>query len=397
LCNSWQKNFVIKFSPLLNIWFFPKWYLNKTDPQLGVFIQKHARAIALRNRVSVLYVHSTEGLSEEFETETKSANNFSETIIYFRKSNGLLSKPVNFIRYLKAFRKGIIQIRQKSGRPDVILAYILLRPALLASFYANKFNIPFIISEQWSGYVTGKFSKRPLLIRKFTRSIVKKANALTCVSKFLIEGMIANRIINANTFITPNCIEINSFNTNNKNDKTYILLVADLVDEIKNISGVIRMVANVREEKQFELHIVGHGRDEEMLKALVDDLNLNDIVFFEGIKTNKQVYEYLNRCNFLVMNSRFETFSLICAEAMSCGKPVLATRCGGPDDFVTPETGILIEPGNDKELQSEFLKMINSSDEYDPEKIIAHAHQMFSAEVVSETFEKVFNSVVKHR
>lgn len=81
---------------------------------------------------------------------------------------------------------------------------------------------------------------------------------------------------------------------------------------------------------------------------------LNTFVIFEGLKSNQEVYSYLLRCDFLVMNSRFETFSLICCEAMSCGKPVLATRCGGPQEFVDDKTGILIDVDDDVALEKNF-------------------------------------------
>jgi glycosyltransferase involved in cell wall biosynthesis len=97
------------------------------------------------------------------------------------------------------------------------------------------------------------------------------------------------------------------------------------------------------------------------------------------------------------MNSRFETFSLICAEAMSCGKPVLATRCGGPDDFVTGETGILIEPDNDLQLRDNFRHMLFHYGDYDSEMVKRHAEQYFSAGIVSEGFDKMYDAVMKQR
>lgn len=99
------------------------------------------------------------------------------------------------------------------------------------------------------------------------------------------------------------------------------------------------------------MRIIGQGKDKEMLIEIARELGvLNSNVIFEGLKSNPEVYQYLQKSDFLVMNSRFETFSLICCEALSCGKPVLATRCGGPQEFIDDEVGVLIDVDDDVQL-----------------------------------------------
>src|SRR6185436_18723036 len=121
-------------------------------------------------------------------------------------------------------------------------------------------------------------------------------------------------------------------------------------------------------------------KDENHLKELSKKLDvLDSVIFFHGVKTNEEVFQFLHACDFLVMNSRFETFSLICIEAMSCGKAVLATDCGGPSGFMNHENGILIAPGNDDELKSALLKMISDYKNYDPELLKKFAVTNFSA------------------
>ncbi len=379
-----------------NIWLFPKWYPNKEDPQLGVFIQKHARAIARKNNISVLYIHSVSNTDKKYEIVFQKTENVQEIIIYFRKDRSAFRSLVNFIRYIKSVSNGIKILKEKSPKPDVVHAYILLRTGFIAKYISMKYKIPYVVSEQWSGYVTGRFERKPALWKLLSKNIVKNAAALTVVSRFLAGGMKKAGLTNKNLFITPNCIEtIRTETTMTTHQSVYVLLVADLVDEIKNISGVIRMISTLEEINNFELHIIGHGKDEKMLKKLVEDLSIGGKVFFEGLKTNTEVYHYLQKCDFLVMNSRYETFSLICAEAMSCGKPVLATRCGGPDEFVTPLTGLLIDPDDSEALRNSFNYMLTNFGSFDKQKIINFAHQLFSPERSSEEFDKVYQTALR--
>jgi glycosyltransferase involved in cell wall biosynthesis len=368
-----------------------KWYPNREDPQLGVFIQKHAEAISIHDDIQVLYLHSTDELNIT-ECVISGNSKLKEIIVYYRKGSG---KIFNAFYYLLALKKGFKEIRKNNFRPEIYHAYILTRPGIIAwllSFFQKK---PYLISEQWSGFITGKYLKERRIKKFITRYIVKNASAVTSVSHFLKNRMNESGLKN-NTFkIIPNVIEqYNSSPVNISNNSVYVLLVADLVDEIKNVSGVIKMISRVETEISFVLHIIGRGPDENMLRQLTKDLKLEEKIFFEGIKTNAEVYSYLQRCDFLVMNSRYETFSLICAEAMSCGKPVLATRCGGPNEFVTSENGILIDPDNENELKKNFLFMLKNFRAFNSEKIMNHSHELFSKEKISKAFHDLYNSIL---
>ena len=105
---------------------------------------------------------------------------------------------------------------------------------------------------------------------------------------------------------------------------------------------------------------------------------------------NEEVYKYLSECSFLVMNSNLETFSLICAEALCRGKPVVATRCGGPEDFLSEETGMLIEPGNDVQLSDAMQRMIQQFRNYEPSKLKMFATDHFSADKIGKMYVDIY-------
>ena len=382
----------------LNIWMITKWYPNREDTQFGVFIQKHARAISLYNNIDVLYIHPIINLSNNFEIDEKENNGLKEVIIYFKKNTSVFGKIINSIRYLVALNKGVKILSNKISNPDILHAYILTRTGIVAWYLSFRKKIPFIISEQWSGYVTGKFLKSSFIKKMITRFIARKASAITSVSSYLLIGMKTCGLINSTSRIIPNVIENTDVNTIAVNrNQINVLMVADLVDEIKNISGVIRMISQTDHTSSFTLQIIGGGQDENKLKKLASDLNLLDgIIFFEGQKNNSEVYNYLRNCDFLILNSRYETFSLICAEAMSCGKPVLATACGGPNEFVTKETGLLIKPDNDEELKENFEFMLKHFHEYDSLWIANYAKSMFSMEKVGKAFQILYSSIKNH-
>lgn len=385
------------------ILFLTKWYPTRYDPQMGVFIRKHAQAVAKFYDVAVLHVFSDEHLREKkYELVATREYDLETVLVYFKKypsSISILAKVVNFSRYCSATFTGLKYIRKNFGDHDITHAYILLRPALTAYFLKLFRRKPFVVSEQWSGFATGKYSRKNTLEKLLTKFIIKKADAVTVVSEFLKNQMIRNGL-KTDFKVIHNIIESRHLQSNVLvGEKVKILVVADLVDEIKNVSGILRAVSEiVSSQKNIELNIIGDGKDKEKLQELASSLNLlNTSVFFHGLKSNDEVYQYILSSDFLVMNSNFETFSLICAEAISCGKPVVATRCGGPQEFITEETGMLIEPGNQQQLVHAMHQMISGFRNYSPEKLKQLARSKFSSEIIGEKFRNVYETLPRSR
>jgi len=374
--------------------------MNRHDPQLGVFIRKHASAAALYCDVTLLSVFGDADQKNKIEIEEKNENNIWSVVAYFKRFNspiGAVNSFINLFRYLHATRKALKYIHKKKGRHDISHAYILLRPALIAWWLKISKGIPFVISEQWSGYATGVFENKNFLEKSLSRLVFSKAATVTSVSTFLKNKMESAGLKN-NFTITQNVVEPVEKKSSPlpANNKIKILTVADLVDKIKNVTATIEAVAEIsKHNAEIEFHIVGHGKDANFLKDLSRKLHVLDtVVFFHGVKTNEEVFQFLHACDFLVMNSRHETFSLICIEAMSCGKPVIATDSGGPSEFMNPENGILIAPGNAEHLTSALKKMITEFKTYDSELLKKFAGENFSASETGKKFLEIYRKVL---
>jgi glycosyltransferase involved in cell wall biosynthesis len=102
----------------------------------------------------------------------------------------------------------------------------------------------------------------------------------------------------------------------------------------------------------------------------------------------------MRRSHVIVLSSNFETFGLVLAEAMACGKPVISTRSGGPEDFVTEETGILVSAHDSSALAEALIQMRQRYDRYDPALIRAHCVERFSERQFVRKLEDIYRQVI---
>lgn len=113
----------------------------------------------------------------------------------------------------------------------------------------------------------------------------------------------------------------------------HLVSAGRLVGE-KGFDLLIDAVAQLRRQGQdCTLAIYGEGPLRPALQARIDSLGLGDHVHLRGHVADLR--PVLEPASLFVLASRREGFGNVLIEAMAAGVPVLATRCGGPDSFIT--------------------------------------------------------------
>jgi len=73
-------------------------------------------------------------------------------------------------------------------------------------------------------------------------------------------------------------------------------------------------------------------------------------VNFLGLISNDHVHAEMKSADAFVLSSHYETFGVVLIEALACGKPIIATSCGGPECIVNKKNGLLITPRDIEKL-----------------------------------------------
>ena len=108
---------------------------------------------------------------------------------------------------------------------------------------------------------------------------------------------------------------------------------------------------------------------------MISRYELGDRVTLHGQADRDEVRRYMQACHGYVLSSRHETFGNVLVEAMASGKPCVATRCGGPTDILSGQTGIYCDPDSEGALRVAIQALIHTR--WDPHAIRAEAVSRF--------------------
>ncbi len=381
----------------LHILHLPRWYPNAHSVQNGIFIKKQVEALGKLHRNTVIFVNSAPNDYVGPNSIEEDKDQVLTIIRYFKKGNRI----TNTLRYFVEFRKALKIAFRHYGKPDIVHAHVLLRTFVLAYILQMIYKIPYMITEHWTGYHSGLFIGKSKVYQKLTEFCMQRAKAIALVSSTLKNDLTrlvqlkADRIV-----LIPNIIHFPDVKIEKQqlSEVPVLLVVADLNDEHKNISGILEAFAELGKEIKAKLVIVGDGTDRSMLQDKAEILGLlNKNVFFEGERSNSEVYEYYQKASLLILNSNFETFGMVAAEAIACHLPVVATQCGGVQDFLNEKNSFLIPKNNKQALVAAIKSALAVQQTFPSNEAVLELKQKFSNEAVAAQISETYYSILKQQ
>ncbi|HNR54659.1 MAG TPA: glycosyltransferase [Flavobacteriales bacterium] len=368
----------------------PKWWPNERDPQLGDFIRKQVQSLARFTEVTVLLIEAS--AADEHSVRMTRSDGLMVVRSSYPASGSRVKawrKLVNLVRYRHAAYAGWRTVHSERGMPAITHVHILVRPALIAWWLKRRFGIPYILSEQSSEYLDGTYQRKGSLFHALNTMLFKEATAVTAVSNWLGDGLVKLGLC-SHYEVVPNVIPGLDRPLPQRGAADHFLVVADLVDRTKNVSGVIRSVALLHQRRVLvRLDIIGDGPDLAQLRELAVELGVKDRIVFLGRLPNSGVLDHMANVGAVIINSNVETFSVVTGEALAQGKPVIATRCGGPEAFVRPDNGLLIPVGDTAALADAMAQFVRDHERYDPQRIREGLSSTFGPDAVGKAFLRI--------
>ncbi|MDR3625446.1 MAG: glycosyltransferase [Ignavibacteriaceae bacterium] len=396
------------FKPLrYKILFLASWFPNRTSKVLGIFVQKKALAVSKMCNVAVLYVTPDIQLKgKNFDVECNNESGIITVRVYFKfLSSGVLRKILYNFSFVFAYYLGWKRIKKEWGNPDLIHVNVIDRAGYIALILKYIKKIRYVITEHSTpdiNYLRGITPKTKMPL-KFLKSIVIKNSEFMNVDSSASLEYYKKVGFKGNLGVIKNVVDIYPEYIVKKNrirkDNIKRAVHISILNGRKNVADIIRAfdhICNKLNKKDIEFHLIGEGEQKDQLMSQAQECGLlNKNIFFHGFVDESTKLKILTDSDFHILNSDEEGFSVVTAEAILYGIPVIATKCGGPEDFVPKEVGILIERRNLQQLIDSILYMAENSHNYDPEVLQEFGKKEFSPDVICQKTYDVYKRVLK--
>jgi len=392
---------------MLKILIITSWYPNEINPVEGIFIQEQANLLSTKYDVAVLAINIfnlkriVQAKKSTQLKATSTSKKISENLLVRQTSLTVIIYrflQLTYFLYLRTLKKEFQQLLQEWGKPDLIHAHVVLPAGWSAVQLGKEYNIPVVLTEH-----SGPFSMH--LSTPYQRSLVKatlqQVNKIIAVSPALsnhikqgvneslnIESI--GNLIQTNFFVPPEATQSKPNFT-----KKVIFLSICLLNKAKGIDYLLKATQNLKEKyaEYFTVLIGGDGLEKEQLQSQAREYNITGNCQFLGNLSREQVRDYMQQCDVFILPSLHETFGIVLGEAMSCGKPVISTYCGGPEFIVTYNTGILVNPSDEIALAQAMEKFIKNEVYFDSTIIRESIVNRFGEQIFLEKMTNIYKSI----
>jgi glycosyltransferase involved in cell wall biosynthesis len=282
---------------------------------------------------------------------------------------------------------------------DLIHSHFIYPEGAAAHDLSRRFGVPFVVSEH-APWTEERFAKPS--VRRHSLEAGRAAGEIMAVSEFIRRSIHDWGEDAARTSIVPEGVDGRMFSP--LDGGGYIrdqILYVGWPNYNKGVDVILRAMGLLRDRGEpGRLLLVGgsYFRSTRLmegeLRKLADELDLGDRVTFAGPKPHHEVARLMAGSALLVLASRAEAFGTVLAEALACGTPVVSTRSGGPEDYVTPEIGRLVPVGDPEALADALGSVLRQRASFSPERLRRFALERFSWSRVVDGWQEAYSRTI---
>lgn len=366
----------------MKVLFLTSWYPHTENPNSGIFIRDQAELARVENEVMVVFStvdYTKSALSSATVTHSE-YKGIAEYRIVVRRSLPLF----NQLNYLLLALWNTWKISKKF-RPDVIQANVSYPNAVFARVLGYLLKCRYVVIEHTR--ITNHF--RSSFHQWATRYGLRGASARFAVSCSLAEEI--RTWLKQEVSILPNVVDTGRFAITPFRDTIPQLgFLGALNTPVKGLDILLRALSGI--QRDYKIHIGGRGELLETYKTLATELGISSKCEFYGFVPHGELPSFMAKLHFFVSSSRYETFGVVIAEALASGLPVVATKSGGPDDFVDASNGIFVPTENKAELTNALSVMMDSYRNYDRDAIAQAIVSRFSMNVIRQKLQTIYET-----
>ena len=201
--------------------------------------------------------------------------------------------------------------------------------------------------------------------REEERRCMARFEKIVCVSQAALNGLLKTVGDPGNLCVKYNPIDVDKIcrmaqepaEMKKTPGKFLLVSVGRLVPE-KQYRLLFEVCASLSKSFDFELWVLGEGRDRSNLEAFIEQEHLTNIKL---LGNQKNPYMYLKQADLFVSSSATESYGLAIQEALVLGIPAAAIRCDGIEEAFDPRFGVLTD-NNAKSLEDALRSLLEDQE-----------------------------------
>ncbi len=345
------------------------WFPTEENPLHAIYVERQINSLSGLCQQMVLHIDLNFGAGPNLRTQKNGVLRIQQRVVF---TSWRLREWI-FYRILKRELRRL-NAHESFSHINFFIAY----PALI-HYGKLKPYLPVkkLITEHWSAY---QFNFNVESVPDRLRKIFHHEIPLAVVSHSLANDIRKFSGVMPPITVIPNVVDTKIFNCQNQIRGNYYFTVS-LWKYPKKPLELLEVFRKLKEVgRPQELVIGGYGPEEDNVLKFIKDYDLGDVIRYVGRLWPEQIAEEMNRAKAFILPTDYETFSVVIAEALSCGCPVIASKSGAIPELINDRNGILVDNNWEESLQK------FDSTSYDHSAISKSAIEQFSLEVVGAKY-----------
>jgi glycosyltransferase involved in cell wall biosynthesis len=387
----------------MHVLFIPSWYPAQPGDVGGCFFREQALALRDHGMTVGVITPALRSLTQR-RAITQGGyglraehDNGIETLRYHGVRAFSWNHGLNMAFWERTGLRAFEEYQRRHGRPDVLHVHAMIFGLAWAAAIHRVHGIPFVVTEHSSEFARSMV-RRPLLA--YLGKEIARASRAFAVSRSLcnvLEPLVPLRsgkrweampnMVSARFSAAPRWAVANGGRSH-----PYALLSVAALESNKGHHHLLRALRQSTDTgEDFRLRICGAGPEESALKKLTAELGLEERVTFLGHCSRETVVQEMAEASAIVVSSSYETFGVVVIEALLSGKPVVSTRCGGPEDIIIEgQDGYLVDKDDPTAMCAGLLRLARDIERFDSQDLRRRCIERFSEEEFARRHAEVY-------
>lgn len=285
---------------------------------------------------------------------------------------------------------------QRFGKPDLIHAHAAYPGGAAAMILGNEYDIPVGLTEHMGPFPPPTLCLSNGKVMPLIADVYTGVSQCSAVSKALADRIMDMGLAKV-VSVLPNFLP-DGFGSGDLKPSTarngFSFLSVGGPSYAKGTDLLLKALAQLSYD--VTLTVVSESPDLLVFKQMAVDLGIAERVRWLGAVPRDAISVHYMACDAFVLPSQSETFGVAFIEALAFGKPIITTRCGGPEDIVHAGNGLMVPLNSVPDLVLAMKHIIEHKEYYTPQAIRMDFLSRYSASAALVHIESWYQTVIHH-